>query len=153
VALVDGWLIDLHRGRWRARRTLRNKFRKTLARSRVLGRWRFVPELPANLMRFSHGFVIKSNVITKISLNIGVVQPQLVRRLRTTDADCLSIKTGMVIPMCTTTISTLTLTALLRDPLIQLVMRSDNVSESDHSELLYRVKDSLAARCSVVCSE
>jgi hypothetical protein len=104
-------------------------------------------------MRFSHGFVIKSNVITKISLNIGVVQPQLVPRLRTTDADCLSIKTGMVIPMCTTTISTLTLTALLRDPLIQLVMRSDNVSESDHSELLYRVKDSLAARCSVVCSE
>jgi hypothetical protein len=55
--------------------------------------------------------------------------------------------------MCTTTINTLTLAALLRDPLIQLVMRSDNVSESDHSELLYRVKDSLAARCSIPCSE
>jgi hypothetical protein len=27
-----------------------------------------------------------------------------------------------------------------------MVMRSDNVSESDHSELLNRVKDSLVAR-------
>jgi hypothetical protein len=52
----------------------------------------------------------------------------------------------MVTMMCTTTISTLTLTALLRDPLIQMVMRSDNVSYDDHSELLYRVKDSLVAR-------
>ncbi len=42
----------------------------------------------------------------------------------------------MVTVMCTTTISTLTLAGLLKDPLIQLVMRSDNVSESDHSELL-----------------
>jgi hypothetical protein len=48
--------------------------------------------------------------------------------------------------MCTTTISTLTLAGLLRDPLIQMVMRSDNVSEEDHSELLYRVKHSLIAR-------
>jgi hypothetical protein len=48
--------------------------------------------------------------------------------------------------MCTTTISTLTLASLLRDPLIQMVMRSDNVSESDHSDLLHRVKDSLSAR-------
>jgi len=48
--------------------------------------------------------------------------------------------------MCTTTISTLTLATLLRDPLIQLVMQSDNVSQSDHSALLYRVKDSLVAR-------
>jgi hypothetical protein len=48
--------------------------------------------------------------------------------------------------MCTTTISTLTLAALLRDPLIQLVMQSDKVSESDHSALLHRVKDSLVAR-------
>lgn len=48
--------------------------------------------------------------------------------------------------MCTTTISTLTLAALLQDPLIQMVMRSDNVSEEDHSELLYRVKDSLSTR-------
>ncbi len=48
--------------------------------------------------------------------------------------------------MCTTTISTLTLTTMLQDPLIRLVMRSDNVSEQDHSELLFRVKDSLAAR-------
>ena len=48
--------------------------------------------------------------------------------------------------MCTTTISTLTMANLLQDPLIQMVMRSDNVSESDHSELLHRVKDSLIGR-------
>jgi hypothetical protein len=53
---------------------------------------------------------------------------------------------GMVTVMCTTTISTLTLAGLLSDPLIQMVMRSDNVSESDHSALLFRVKDSIAAR-------
>jgi hypothetical protein len=50
--------------------------------------------------------------------------------------------------MCTTTISTLTLTTLLRDPLVQMVMRSDNVSDEDHSELLYRVKHALNARLS-----
>jgi hypothetical protein len=48
--------------------------------------------------------------------------------------------------MCTTTISTLTLASLLRDPLIQLVMRSDNVSEKDHSDLLHRVQSALIAR-------
>jgi hypothetical protein len=52
----------------------------------------------------------------------------------------------MVTVMCTTTISTLTLAGLLQDPLIQMVMRSDNVSQEDHSELLHRVKDSLIAR-------
>ncbi len=51
--------------------------------------------------------------------------------------------------MCTTTISTLTLAALLQDPLIQMVMRSDNVSYEDHSELLFRVKDSLVARAAM----
>ncbi|HBK05125.1 MAG TPA: hypothetical protein DDZ81_04595 [Acetobacteraceae bacterium] len=55
----------------------------------------------------------------------------------------------MVTVMCTTTISTLTLATLLRDPLIQMVMRSDNVSEEDHSELLYRVQNSLIARGSL----
>jgi hypothetical protein len=49
--------------------------------------------------------------------------------------------------MCTTTISTLTLTSMLQDPLIQMVMRSDNVSEQDHSALLHRVQRSLLARC------
>lgn len=48
--------------------------------------------------------------------------------------------------MCTTTIDTLTFAGLLNDPLIQLVMRSDNVSAEDHSELLHRVKESLVAR-------
>jgi hypothetical protein len=51
--------------------------------------------------------------------------------------------------MCTTTISTLTLAGLLHDPLIQMVMRSDNVSEEDHSELLYRVQNSLIERSSL----
>jgi hypothetical protein len=37
---------------------------------------------------------------------------------------------------------------LLQDPLIQMVMRSDNVSDEDHSELLYRVKHALNARSS-----
>jgi hypothetical protein len=55
--------------------------------------------------------------------------------------------------MCTTTISTLTLSSLLHDPLIQMVMRSDNVSESDHSELLHRVKESLIARASLAVQE
>jgi hypothetical protein len=55
---------------------------------------------------------------------------------------------GMVTAMCTTTISTLTLAGLLQDPLIQMVMRSDNVSNSDHSELLHRVQESLIARAS-----
>jgi hypothetical protein len=55
----------------------------------------------------------------------------------------------MVTVMCTTTISTLTLAGLLHDPLIQMVMRSDNVSEEDHSELLYRVQNSLIERSSL----
>ena len=50
--------------------------------------------------------------------------------------------------MCTTTISTLTLTSLLHDPLVQMVMRSDNVSEQAHSDLLYRVQHTLALRAS-----
>jgi hypothetical protein len=52
--------------------------------------------------------------------------------------------------MCTTTISTLTLASLLQDPLILMVMRSDNVSVEDQSELLHRVKESLIARASVL---
>ncbi|MGE0418330.1 MAG: hypothetical protein AB7O80_16125 [Acetobacteraceae bacterium] len=45
-----------------------------------------------------------------------------------------------------TTIDTLTFTALLRDPLIQMVRRSDGVSEEDFADLLHRVRDSLIAR-------
>ncbi len=52
----------------------------------------------------------------------------------------------MVTVMCTRTTSTLTLAGLLDDPLVQMVMRSDKVSQSDHSELLHRVKDTLSAR-------
>jgi hypothetical protein len=54
----------------------------------------------------------------------------------------------MVTAMCTTTISTLTLAGLLQDPLIQMVMRSDKVSESDYSAMLHRVQESLVARAS-----
>ena len=56
---------------------------------------------------------------------------------------------GMVTVMCTTTISTLTLDCMLRDPLIQMMMRSDKVSEQDHSDLLYRVQNSLIQRASL----
>jgi hypothetical protein len=35
---------------------------------------------------------------------------------------------------------------MLDDPLIQMVMRSDNVSEQDHCDLLFRVARSLTAR-------
>nr|WP_294567047.1 hypothetical protein [uncultured Rhodopila sp.] len=52
--------------------------------------------------------------------------------------------------MCETTGCTLTLAALLRDPLVQLVMRSDNVSETDHSALLTRVQNALIARTSLM---
>jgi hypothetical protein len=39
--------------------------------------------------------------------------------------------------------------ALLEDPLVRLVMRSDNVSETDHSALLRRVQGALIARTSL----
>ena len=48
--------------------------------------------------------------------------------------------------MCMTTVSTLTLTGMLQDPLIRLVMRSDGVSEQDFSDLLFRTKQTLLAR-------
>ena len=47
--------------------------------------------------------------------------------------------------------STLTLATLLHDPLVQLVMRSDNVSEQDHKDLLFRVKGTLEMRGRVEC--
>ena len=50
--------------------------------------------------------------------------------------------------MCTTTFGTLTLAAMLSDPLIHAVMRSDGVSENEHAALLFRVKDTLDDRAS-----
>ena len=41
---------------------------------------------------------------------------------------------------------TLTFASLLHDPLVQLVMRSDNVSEQEYSDMLFRVKGSLEMR-------
>ena len=40
----------------------------------------------------------------------------------------------------------LTMDAMLGDPLIQLMMRSDGVSQQEHAELLHRVRDTLIAR-------
>ena len=48
--------------------------------------------------------------------------------------------------MCMTTFGTLTLAGMLDDPLIQAVMKSDNVSERDFAALLTRVKHSLDER-------
>ena len=48
--------------------------------------------------------------------------------------------------MCMTTFGTLTLAAMLDDPLIRAVMQSDNVSEDEHEALLTRVKHSLEER-------
>ncbi len=39
-----------------------------------------------------------------------------------------------------------TMAGLLGDPLIQLMMRSDGVTERAHAELLSRVRDTLVAR-------
>jgi hypothetical protein len=50
--------------------------------------------------------------------------------------------------MCGSSIETLTLTGLLEDKLTQMVMRSDGVSGEDFSELMYRMRDTLAARAS-----
>ncbi|MGE0224227.1 MAG: hypothetical protein AB7F35_23520 [Acetobacteraceae bacterium] len=49
--------------------------------------------------------------------------------------------------MCTTTSETLTLAGMLADPLILMAMQRDGISEDDWSDLLFRVKDTLAARC------
>ncbi len=48
--------------------------------------------------------------------------------------------------MCGMSIDTMTLSGLLEDQLTQLVMRSDGVSEEDFSALMYRMRDTLAAR-------
>ncbi len=55
--------------------------------------------------------------------------------------------------MCTTTISTLTLAAMLDDPLILAVMRSDGVSHREHTALLFRVRDTLEQRMPLVRPE
>ena len=77
------------------------------------------------------------------------VKTQFISTLFNSSGYTAKCPTGMVTVMCTETVSTLTLATLLQDPLIQMVMRSDNVSQQDHSELLHRVKDSLTARLSV----
>ena len=45
--------------------------------------------------------------------------------------------------MCRAIVEIFTLAELLRDPLARMVMRSDGVSEEDHSALLFRVRDTL----------
>jgi len=54
--------------------------------------------------------------------------------------------TGTMAAMCMTTIDTLTFTAMLRDPLIQMMRRSDGVSDDDFADLLHRVRDRMIER-------
>jgi hypothetical protein len=58
----------------------------------------------------------------------------------------MSGSNGMETAMCTTTFGTLTLAAMLQDPLIQAMMRSDGVSDREHAALLFRVQDKLIER-------
>jgi hypothetical protein len=85
-------------------------------------------------------------LVTKNCLHKGNVKTQFISILSNSSRYTAERATGMVTGMCTTRISTLTLASLLQDPLILMVMRSDNVSVADQSELLHRVKDSLIAR-------
>jgi hypothetical protein len=97
-------------------------------------------------MPIYHGFPTKFSQVTKTCPTRGNLKTQFISILSNGGSYTAKCLTGMVTAMCTTTISTLTLASLLQDPLIQMVMRSDNVSQEDHSELLHRVKDSLIAR-------
>ncbi len=100
----------------------------------------------ARMMPNCHAMDTKYEEVTEICASKGNVKTQFISTLfnsRGYTAECI---TGMVTVMCTTTISTLTLASLLQDPLVLMVMRSDNVSQEDHSELLHRVKESLIAR-------
>ena len=98
------------------------------------------------MMPICHVLPIMFGLIAKNCPVKGNVKTQFISILSNGSSYTAKCLTGMVTAMCTATISTLTLVSLLKDPLIQLVMRSDNVSDKDYSELLYRVKDSLIAR-------
>ena len=97
-------------------------------------------------MPICHVLPIMFGLIAKNCPVKGNVKTQFISILSNGSSYTAKCLTGMVTAMCTTTISTLTLANLLQDPLIQMVMRSDNVSQEDHSELLHRVADSLAER-------
>jgi hypothetical protein len=90
--------------------------------------------------------VEKSSVLAEICPTEGAVKTHFTSIVLTSSDRLVSYLTGMVSRMCTLTTGALTLTMMLQDPLIRLVMHSDNVSEEDHSELLYRVKQLLSAR-------
>ena len=77
---------------------------------------------------------------------MGYVKTQFISILLNGSSYNPVAQTGMVIVMCMLTVSALTLTGLLQDPLTKLVMHSDGVSERDFSELLLRVQDTLIAR-------
>jgi hypothetical protein len=98
------------------------------------------------MMPICHGLLKKFLLVTKNCLHKGNVKTQFISILSNSSRYTAERPTGMVTGMCTTTISTLTFASLLQDPLILMVMRSDNVSVADQSELLHRVKDSLIAR-------
>jgi hypothetical protein len=98
------------------------------------------------MMPNCHALLEKCPKITISCLRKGNVKTQFISILSNSSRYTAKRPTGMVTGMCTTTISTLTFASLLQDPLILMVMRSDNVSVADQSELLHRVKDSLIAR-------
>jgi hypothetical protein len=88
----------------------------------------------------------KLSSVTKICPVRGNVKTQFISILSNGSGYTAECSMGMVTVMCTTMISTLTMASLLQDPLILMVMRSDNVSQEDHSALLHRVQESLVAR-------
>jgi hypothetical protein len=102
--------------------------------------------MAGKMMPICHVFVTKCHVSHKELANEDHVKTQSISILHSGRCEAARCSRGMVKAMCTVTISTLTLSTLLRDPLVQMVMRSDNVSEKDHSDLLYRVRQSLVAR-------
>lgn len=96
-----------------------------------------------------HGLPEKCLLVTKNCPHKGNVKTQFISILSNSSRYTAKRPTGMVTGMCTTTISTLTFASLLHDPLILMVMRSDNVSVADQSELLLRVQETLIARSSL----
>jgi hypothetical protein len=99
-----------------------------------------------NAWKLSNTAVIRFRDFTENCPEAGYVKTQFISILFLRGGYNPVARTGMVKIMCMTTMSTLTLTGLLQDPLTKLVMRSDGVSEEDFSALLQRVQDSLIAR-------
>jgi hypothetical protein len=85
-------------------------------------------------------------LITGICLPAGTIRTQLTVTVAFEIDRGVRSNERTQIAMCMTTTGTLTMSALLTDPLIRMVMRSDGVSEDDFTALLFRVKDTLEQR-------